>query len=1037
MAVKIGDVTIRIGATTAQLEADLRKAERAMQASAAKFTSLGQNMTIGVTVPVLAAGAAAFKMASDYEESLNKVRVAFGSSATSIEDWSKTTLESIGIAEGSALDMAALFGDMATSMGLTQPAAADMSKSLVNLAGDLASFKNLSIDEVTTALAGVFTGETESLKRLGVVMTEANVQAFALEKGITKKLQAMSQAEKVALRYEYVLNATKNAQGDFARTADGAANQMRIVQESVKQLGAQFGNVLLPVLTPLIQRLNDILKRFTELEPATKKTIVTVAALAAAIGPLSFVVGKLISSYAAIIVPIVRMIASLTAQTAASTAAAAATTTAAAANTAAAASTIAFGTSIKAALLVAAPYLAIIGAIAGGIYLLYKNYQAADKAGSTLTDVQRESEKAMAAEKAQGDRLIKTINDESKSKQDKKKALSDLIAISPEYFKGLTIEKDGVKKINDQYNSYITNLKAASFARAAASKQDEIAIQILDKENRIRSLREEQLKIEQNLDQKGPKYIKAALDVKQRFINATILEIGLLNKESEGLSEIIDKNKQVVDSTKTGNDGTDTGISDGLKKQLAEIQAELGNVDKLFKAGLITPAEQAQQKIKLLEDRLKLLVTNGFKPQSKAVLDTKNQIQGLKDGQEAIIKPIQAFLQLINVIPGKLNPVAQQASALQLSFYELENAVTNGLITPFEASQQKIDLLNNELKRLSDEGLKPTSKEIQNVRDQLNELGVISFGDIKDLSDPIAELSGETLTELNKQITIIQEKTAAGLISQSDADVERINAIKTALNSLIEQGLGGTDAAAKLQEQLKGAESSVKTTYTNIFDFLGNKIASLPGIAEKLGENVQTLGPKIGKAFEGAVAAVQQVFSTFGAFFDMQEAKIDQFEEKEKERIANSIMGEEAKEAALANLNEKVLKKRKALARKQAALDKASALFSATIAGANAVLQAMAVPLIGPVLAKITAGLVAAQLAFIAATPLPSLAIGTDLVKSDGLAMIHKGEAIVPADVAKGGFNGSGGMAQVSGRIQGTDIILVSDYAMNFKNRIR
>jgi len=93
MAVKIGDVTIRIGASTNELEKDLRKAERALQATAQKFTAIGQNLTLGVTAPVLAAGAAAFKMASDYEESLNKVRVAFGSSSSSVEEFSKTAID--------------------------------------------------------------------------------------------------------------------------------------------------------------------------------------------------------------------------------------------------------------------------------------------------------------------------------------------------------------------------------------------------------------------------------------------------------------------------------------------------------------------------------------------------------------------------------------------------------------------------------------------------------------------------------------------------------------------------------------------------------------------------------------------------------------------------------------------------------------------------------------------------------------------------------------------------------------------------------
>ena len=986
MAVKIGDVTIRIGATTKQLEADLKKADRALQASSRKFTDAGQKMSLAFTAPFAGLATISVIKFDAQIQAIGQVEAALTSTGAVAGKTSEELQKS-----ASALQELTTFGDEDILRGVTAQLL-----TFTNVAGEQFDKAQLAALNLSTRLGTDLTSQTIQLGKAlndpikGITaLGRAGIQFSNEQKETIKRLTETNQ---IAKAQDIIL---KELETQFGGSAEAAA---KLGSGPIKQLNNQFGDLLeefgkiiSEAIIPFVARLKNVVTAFQGMDGATKKTIVTVAALVATIGPLLFITGKLISIYAGIVGPIVKMIASLTAQAAASGAAAAA-------NTGAAVTTVAFGTALKATLLVAAPYVAIIGAIAGGIYLLYKNYQAADKAGSTLTDVQRESEKSMAAEKAQGDRLIKTINDESKSKQDKKKALSDLIAISPEYFKGLTIEKDGVKKINDQYNSYITNLKAASFARAAASKQDEIAIQILDKENRIRSLREEQLKIEQNLDQKGPKYIKAALDVKQRFINATILEIGLLNKESEGLSEIIDKNKQVVDSTKTGNDGTDTGISDGFKKQLAEIQAELANVDKLFKAGLITPAEQAQQKIKLLEDRLKLLVINGFKPQSKAVLDTKNEIKGLQDGQEAIIKPIQAFLQLINVIPGKLNPVAQQASALQLSFYELENAVTNGLITPFEASQQKIDLLNNELKRLSDEGLKPTSKEIQNVKDQLNELGVISFGDIKDLSDPIAELSGETLTELNKQITIIQDKTKAGLISDTDADVERINAIKSALNNLIEQGLGESDLAKKLQEQLKGIAPEVGKPFEDIFDVLGQKFEQIFKVPAGKGK----------EAAEAIAGGIGSAFSTLSQLNANREAELDQYYQKERALIDGSIGNEESKAAAIKALDEDVAKKKRAIARKQAAIDKASAIFSATVNAANAVVKALtAGPILGPILAGLIGGLAAAQIAAIAAAPLPSLAIGTDLVKSDGLAMLHKGEAVVPAVVAKGGFNGS------------------------------
>ena len=248
---------------------------------------IGDKLTTRITLPILAAGTASFKMASDYEESANKVEVAFKSSEGAVKNWAKGTLKAYGIAEGSALDYAALYGDMATGMGLSTGEAAKMSTSLVGLAGDLSSFKNMSLDRVKTALNGIFTGETEALKSLGIVMTETNLQEYALSAGITKSMKSMTQAEKVQLRYGYVLAMTKNAQGDFLRTQGGAANQTRIFTESMKQLGQSFGKLLLPEITPMIVKLNGLVQKFSELPDSQKKFIIRALAMAAAIGPLA------------------------------------------------------------------------------------------------------------------------------------------------------------------------------------------------------------------------------------------------------------------------------------------------------------------------------------------------------------------------------------------------------------------------------------------------------------------------------------------------------------------------------------------------------------------------------------------------------------------------------------------------------------------------------------------------------------------------------------------------------------------------------
>jgi len=282
------------------LEAKSDKLVKGLEKSSAKLkqfgqdaTRIGKKLSIGLTLPIAAAGGAAIKLASDFEESLNKVDVSFKSSSKSVKEFSKTTLTQFGIAQGTALDMAAMFGDMGTSMGLTTQAAAAMSTSMVGLAGDLASFKNIQIEEATTALAAVFTGETESLKRLGIVMTEANLKQFALTQGIKKNIKEMTQAEKTTLRYQYVIANTGNAQGDFARTQDGAANQMRIFSESIKEIGANLGQILLPAFTKMVTKVNEALKAFMGLDEGTKKTILIIAGIVAAVGPMLIALGQL------------------------------------------------------------------------------------------------------------------------------------------------------------------------------------------------------------------------------------------------------------------------------------------------------------------------------------------------------------------------------------------------------------------------------------------------------------------------------------------------------------------------------------------------------------------------------------------------------------------------------------------------------------------------------------------------------------------------------------------------------------------------
>ena len=213
----------------------------------------------------------AINMASDLEEVQNVVDVSFGSMADEVEAFANTAVRSYGMSALTAKRMASTFMAMSNGMDITQEAGKNMSLQLTALAGDMASFYNVGQDIAQTALNSIFTGETESLKKFGIVLTETNLEAFALSQGIKKSYQAMSQAEKVALRYNYVLNATKNAQGDFARTSGSWANQIRLLKEQWTQFLGILGSGLIKILTPMVKALNQMLASLISIGNAITK----------------------------------------------------------------------------------------------------------------------------------------------------------------------------------------------------------------------------------------------------------------------------------------------------------------------------------------------------------------------------------------------------------------------------------------------------------------------------------------------------------------------------------------------------------------------------------------------------------------------------------------------------------------------------------------------------------------------------------------------------------------------------------------------
>lgn len=224
-------------------------------------------LTRGAGLAVAALGGAglvgqAFKAtqaAGDLGEQVSKSGAVFGKAAPMIQAWGKTTATAIGVSNRAALEAAGTFGNMLVPMGLARQRAAEMSKGMVNLAGDLASFNNASPEEVLEALRAGLAGETEPLRRFGVFLNAARVEAEAMRLGLAKAGEEVSASAKAQASYSLILKDTKDAQGDFQRTSGSLANQQRILNAEWENAQAELGQALLPAMTSLVGVTRDVI----------------------------------------------------------------------------------------------------------------------------------------------------------------------------------------------------------------------------------------------------------------------------------------------------------------------------------------------------------------------------------------------------------------------------------------------------------------------------------------------------------------------------------------------------------------------------------------------------------------------------------------------------------------------------------------------------------------------------------------------------------------------------------------------------------
>ena len=257
----VGQIALELGIDSSQIVNQLTGASnKAAKQAASIFSGMGKKIAAGLSIAAFTKFTKdCLEVGSNVTEVQNVVDTAFKGLSGSADEWASNAMTNFGLSELSAKKYMGVFGQMNDAMGITGKTALDMAENVTGLTGDVASFYNLGTNEAYTKLKSIWTGETETLKDLGVVMTQTNLDQYALNNGFGKTTAKMTEQEKVMLRYQYVTSALSNATGDFVKTQDSWANQTRILTLRFEQLKASLGKGFIALFTPILRGLNTVL----------------------------------------------------------------------------------------------------------------------------------------------------------------------------------------------------------------------------------------------------------------------------------------------------------------------------------------------------------------------------------------------------------------------------------------------------------------------------------------------------------------------------------------------------------------------------------------------------------------------------------------------------------------------------------------------------------------------------------------------------------------------------------------------------------
>lgn len=287
---------------TQSMSEKLEATSKKFEAVGSKLKGVGTKMSAAITLPIVGAGVASFKLAADLEDALGATDQIFKGSSNTMKEWAAGLETYYGIAHGEALEYSNMMGTMLMNIGgLSEEEAAKQAQTLIELAGDLTAMYGGTTSDAVRALTGALKGNNTMLDNYGMAANDALVKTKAMEMGLIGEKEELSLAAKQAATLALIMEQSGAAQGQAAREADGASGSMRALMTEIKNLASSIGDILLPIITPLLGKVNEWAQKFKELSPETQKTIVMIAGIAAAIGPVVLVVGTFVSAIGSIV----------------------------------------------------------------------------------------------------------------------------------------------------------------------------------------------------------------------------------------------------------------------------------------------------------------------------------------------------------------------------------------------------------------------------------------------------------------------------------------------------------------------------------------------------------------------------------------------------------------------------------------------------------------------------------------------------------------------------------------------------------------